>query len=361
MPVRRGMRMRSTALIPSSITVSPSTLSIASGTFQLTALVRDQYGSIISSQPDAWHSANTGVVTVSSTGLVTFVANGGPVNVTASLTTVSGTITSNACAVTGGAAAGTNFATMDWTTMTASGPSTFTGSPNGNSMVNIFGSGVDVIPDPTGSGRTNVVRMHYNTTSANTDSNVSITTSPYGALTRGLGQTMWFQGDVYIDSLLTGTVQRKLLYWEWSNDTWGFQHQFANVINTFDSQLAISAVYTDQAGVSQSAFGAEVPISGHIWFGPSIFTPKTWHTVKVQMQLQSTFGTSDGILRLWVDGTKYFDCIDMRWSDPAWPDAPSTYQWVQWQVGQQMEYTVAGNTENRYWGRISYADAESAL
>lgn len=90
-----------TAQIATTIVVSPSTLSIAIGTAQLTAVVKDQTGAVMAGvQPSAWQSANTGVVTVNSSGLVTYVGGGGPVNVTATLSTANGTVTSNACAVT---------------------------------------------------------------------------------------------------------------------------------------------------------------------------------------------------------------------------------------------------------------------
>ncbi|MBI3610670.1 MAG: Ig-like domain-containing protein [Nitrospirae bacterium] len=65
-------------------------------TQQLSATALDASGNPITSVTFIWSSSNSSVATVSSTGLVTAVAPGGPVNITAS----SGTITSNAVSVT---------------------------------------------------------------------------------------------------------------------------------------------------------------------------------------------------------------------------------------------------------------------
>lgn len=64
--------------IPTTAALSASTVSLAAigQTAQLTATIADQNGNAISSPDVAWTSANTAVVTVSSSGLVTATGNG---------------------------------------------------------------------------------------------------------------------------------------------------------------------------------------------------------------------------------------------------------------------------------------------
>ena len=66
------------APVATSISVNPSSHTLASigATVQLTATVRDQNNNPMSGQAVTWTSANTGVATVSGTGLVTAVSNG---------------------------------------------------------------------------------------------------------------------------------------------------------------------------------------------------------------------------------------------------------------------------------------------
>jgi hypothetical protein len=148
MPVRRGMRMRSTTRVPQTIVVSPSTLALASGTSQLAALVYDQTGTVMAgTQPSGWHSTNTGVVTVSATGLVTFVGVG-----TANVTATLGAITSNTCVVTGQVA--TTMVVTPSTLTIASGTSQLTAvvkDQNGTAMA--------VQPDAWQSTNTGVVTV----------------------------------------------------------------------------------------------------------------------------------------------------------------------------------------------------------
>jgi uncharacterized protein YjdB len=67
-----------------SVTVSPSTASLIIGkTIQLTATVFDQAGNTLNGRTVTWTSGNDGLASVSPGGLVTGVAPGGPVTITA--------------------------------------------------------------------------------------------------------------------------------------------------------------------------------------------------------------------------------------------------------------------------------------
>ena len=67
-----------------SVTVSPPSSTIDVGaTVQLTATTKDANGNVLTGRAVTWTSSNSGVATVSSSGLVTGVAAGGPVSITA--------------------------------------------------------------------------------------------------------------------------------------------------------------------------------------------------------------------------------------------------------------------------------------
>jgi hypothetical protein len=67
-----------------SVAVTPSSATMASkGTLQLSAVAKDASGNALSGQSFTWTSSAPSVATVSSTGLVTDLADGGPVTITA--------------------------------------------------------------------------------------------------------------------------------------------------------------------------------------------------------------------------------------------------------------------------------------
>src|SRR6056297_1758591 len=68
-----------------SVDVSPpSETIVVGGTTNLTATARDADGDPISGQTISWSSSNTGIATVSASGLVEGVSAGGPVTISAS-------------------------------------------------------------------------------------------------------------------------------------------------------------------------------------------------------------------------------------------------------------------------------------
>jgi uncharacterized protein YjdB len=75
-----------------TVTVSPTPNALQVGeTVQLAAVLRDAALNILTDRPVSWVSESPGVATVSTTGLVTAVASGGPINIVASSEGKSGT------------------------------------------------------------------------------------------------------------------------------------------------------------------------------------------------------------------------------------------------------------------------------
>ena len=75
-----------------SVTVAPAAATIQIGqTVKLSATTKDANGNVLTGRPVTWASGNTAVATVSATGVVTGVAPGGPVTITATSEGQSGT------------------------------------------------------------------------------------------------------------------------------------------------------------------------------------------------------------------------------------------------------------------------------
>ncbi len=123
---------------PASILIAPSTATIEVGrTQQLTALVKNAAGQTLGGvSPSGWSSATPATCTVSSTGLVTGIAAGGPINVTATLNA----LTSNACAVTVSASSAGG---QDLVTVTEPTPmvTTVASTPSAGSVISVANGG----------------------------------------------------------------------------------------------------------------------------------------------------------------------------------------------------------------------------
>ena len=84
-----------------SLEVTPGTSTLVSfgATVQLTATPKDANGNPVAGQTATWSSSNNGIATVSDVGLVTAVANGGPVTITATVGAFTGTATATVAQV----------------------------------------------------------------------------------------------------------------------------------------------------------------------------------------------------------------------------------------------------------------------
>ena len=90
------------APVVTTVSVSPAMASVASGgSTPLTAIVRDQNNIILTGRVVTWSSSNTAIASVSTSGVVTGIASGGPVTITATSEgktgTASVTVTTSPC------------------------------------------------------------------------------------------------------------------------------------------------------------------------------------------------------------------------------------------------------------------------
>jgi hypothetical protein len=297
---------------------------------QATAVPRDSSGDVVTNKPTTWTSTNPAVATVSDAGVVTGVGAG------------SATVTATVDAKAGNVAV---------TVATPPPPSegvivqhNFDDGTMGG-FFNPWGSGIDVIADPTSSGHGKVARIHYqNSPPGGVESDRAL--FPTAGPAMGMGDSLWFKGEFYIpgtaDTTVATSLQRKLLYWSWGGVG---PHPVAMVINSFGPQLVVR-------NLPDPSF--EPGGSTYVLTSTAKLTSGAWHTLKVQMKVNSTFAATDGVLRIWYDGVAIFDHTNMRWTDPAWLDDPSTIKWYGFGVGYQIN-TVVPTDEYRYWDNIIYS------
>jgi len=233
---------------------------------------------------------------------------------------------------------------------------------------------ITVKPDPTLRGEGRVADIHFENfpDSGNFDSNIAIAPAPAFNPGKKLGEELWCGWKFYLDTDGLLPAIRKLCYWGWSNDSWGFQRAFNFVIALVNSvappipagsqlQWLVNAHLVAADGTLVSSFGPEVPQAGPgTWYGPANVTTKAWHKLKVYQKLNSSFTAQDGILRIWFDDVLLFECVDMHWTDPSWPDDPATYQWVDYRIGEQLNGS-AKLVEERYLDNPIFATTEAEV
>jgi len=318
------------------VTLDSTTLAIGNSS-QARVVAKDAQGNVLSGKTVSWSSSNTAIATVSSTG----VAKGVNAGTDAISATIDGVVGQAPLAV------------VVPTTLTAPAPGsgTYASSTFEDGTINPFynpwGSGIDVINDPTGGGHGKAARSHY-VTDAITQFDDNKALLPQN-LSIGAGDSLWFQGDFYFpatDNMTASgpsTVQRKLLYWK--NDY--SPHPFVMVVTSFGPQMVINTIPTQSFS----------PTGENIYL-PVNITTGVWHTLKVQLKPNTSFIAKDGTLRVWLDGVLVFDHTDMSWTDPTvWAGADlRTYQWTNFGVGYQVSSAVAVN-EYRYWDNVTFSTA----
>jgi uncharacterized protein YjdB len=317
-----------------SVQVSFDSSSIAVGhTSQARAVALDAQGHAIAGKVATWHAMdgfasvdlNTGVVTGKSAGTATIQATIDGISASGQL------LVTPASVITAPAPSGSISANFDDGTF---GP-----------LFNPWGTGIDVIGDPTNLGHGRVARIHFqnNPSVGYIDDDKAL--APSSPPSISLGQEMWFQGDFYLDPTARmdasgpNTVQRKLLYWGGHGPA-----DFSTVLSSFGPQFYIGHTPVDA--------------NSYQYIDPSIvtLTAGAWHRLKVQLRMNSSFGATDGILRIWIDGTLMWGRTNMTWTDPTvWAGhSASEFQWNGWGVGYQVNASSAVN-EYRYWDNVIFS------
>jgi uncharacterized protein YjdB len=312
---------------------------------QASAKATDANGKVVFGETVSWRSLNTAIAIVSSTGEVTALSAGsamieGTVQTVASSSamTVASAVTSPTIPPPDGIARPADMINASFDDGTLGGFGTWGATR------------VDVVNDPTGSGRGNIARLRY--VGSNGDDNTSLIYQPKV----GFGRSIFFRGEFYIpvsDNMTDQNVQRKLLYFKQHED-WGKYsfggHKFRTFIKLTGDELGIDAVYepTDLSQIDA------VRTYGAIAYG---MKPRTWYTLEVQQTTESSIGAKNGILRIWLDGKMIFEKTSMSWSDPTWTkdQAVEDIYWDTFMIGQQVNIFGASFDEYRYWNNVAFS------
>jgi len=330
----------------SSVVISFDSPSLTPGqNAQASAKAVDANGNIVFGQTVAWKSLNTAIAIVSSTGQVTALS-GGSVLIEGKVQTISGS------------------ASMAVTTVAPVLPPDGIARPA--DMINAtfedgtlggFGTWnpakIDVVSDPTGSGRGKVARLRYS--GSNGDDNTSLMYQPKV----GFGRSVFFRGEFYIpisDNMTDPNYQRKLVYFkqheDWNRYPSFGGHKFRTFIKLTGDELGVDAVY--------EPYGAGIPgIDAVRTYGPIAYgmKPRTWYTLEVQQTTESSIGARNGILRVWLDGKLLFEKTNMQWSDPNWTrdESIDDIYWDTFMIGQQVNLFGASFDEYRYWNNVAFS------
>ncbi len=299
--------------------------SIAVGhTSQAKAVAKDASGNLIAGKTATFLSKTTGIASVGSSSGVVMGLSAGTATIQATIDGVSARVTArdpcerHYCSAPSGTVASANF--EDGTLGSFYNP--WSGSVQG---------AVDVTADPTSRAQGKVVRIHYaNNPPGNYDSNLALFNST--AVITGLGQTMWYQGDFYIDNTgATADVMRKLIYWWTDASSFVITLQPRGDINNQQLQVTPNQNHPET-----------------VFYTPVIVSTKTWHRLKVQLQMNSSVGSTDGVLNVWMDGALAYSRNTLTWieatnaTDKGFSSYASGYQ------GQNN----TGFNEYRYWDNV---------
>ncbi|MFB3921521.1 MAG: putative Ig domain-containing protein [Terriglobia bacterium] len=162
------------------------------------------------------------------------------------------------------------------------------------------------------------------------------------------GLTHFFmRGYVYFkspepDATVTGNAQRKVMWFSDSTSPANSQVDYANFLNSWTA-LGRSTLSLAFGGnnVASCAAGANT----YIW-DMAYLNWDTWYSIEVEIQL-NTPGASDGILRLWVNGTQAYSNTAYNFRGTC--TGPISF----FSVGRQMNrYNYDVVDEYRYWDDI---------
>lgn len=187
-----------------------------------------------------------------------------------------------------------------------------------------------VISDPTGSGRGKVVQFSY---ADSNDANRWIfpDSDPFPKT------HLFFAADLYIPTstpnFTNPAIQRKLIYCR----TEGNPIIAGIVISAWGNTLNYVLVNSvDQPLIST---------------GQTI-TTNTWHRLEYEVQMNTSPSLSNGIFRIWWDGTQLVNRTDARFYSQTLTAAGYPYDY--YSIGYQVE-DGASWTEVRYWDNVGFA------
>ena len=222
---------------------------------------------------------------------------------------------------------------------------------------------LDLVDDPTDTGRGKVARFHY-----------AATVTPGGVADRNRamdfsyprkwGESMYFRGDFYIPvaDIKAGEMLRKLIYFQPHNDWAKYQVNGGlatgrTVVVLDGSNMIVDATYNPapQTGKNANDVRTVETIASGI-------EGNKWYTLEIHQRMETSVGGSDGILQIWLNGTLIFDRNNMTWTDANWVGdtsngvefSASDIYFEHFLVGEQVN-GFASFDEDRYWDNVAFS------
>lgn len=319
------------------VTLNAASLTVGQNT-QANAVAKDASGNVIAGQTVLWSSLSPSVASVSSSGSVTAVSAGSAA-IQASVGGVAGRATLTVAAPT---VTTTTTTTSTTTTTTSTLLTSNFDSGTFGSLTNPWGTSVDVIDDPTGSGKGKVARMHYSPVVGSSEEKGLAYT---GGSTR-YGKTIWMKGDIFLPSGSAGrnsADNRKLIDFQGGGVRMTLHRVSAN-------DLRLSVVDwmngSEQETIAEST-GLTIP-------------DDRWTTIEVKMVTNSADNVRDGVLEVYLNGSStpsYRRASGLGWITEKFvgPYGPGSY-FNTYVLGFQL--TISGSTayqEDRYWDNVAFS------
>jgi hypothetical protein len=227
---------------------------------------------------------------------------------------------------------------------------------------------LQVVTDPTGSGRGKVLSIRYVNfpENGNYDNNHGITpasTVPNTGIT--YGDEIVFTGDLYIakgptDSVLLADGLRKFNYWcsdgtDWSTGVAVPRNHFCFIFTT--QANGKGSVGTSQqmewvVDLYATQPGAQVTLPLQFSYTGLPLTENAWHGLKIDLKMNTAPTKQDGVLRVWLDNAPVVNRSDIWYVDPSWG---STQKLLlnDWRVGYQVN-SSSKIDETRYWDNLKF-------
>ncbi len=279
-----------------TLAISPTSFSLAPGqTAQAVAVAKDAAGNLLTGRTVTWSSSNPAVANVSPLGVVFALADGSAaITATSEGKTATAPVTVKSASTGATTGSTPDLASADFENGTLGGfwyP-----------WASAAPGDLRVVDDPTGGGRGKVMQVRYYrpTTAESIDQNRAALYTFSNGLR--LGQTMFARGYVYIPrpapGFDTNTTQRKLMY---------LLRNDYGVPAGNPSWHVVLYAWGNDLSVYMRNNGETIRVDGTrndelAW--------NTWYALELQVTVNSTPTTPDGIVRVWQNGVLLFEKTD---------------------------------------------------
>ncbi len=206
-----------------------------------------------------------------------------------------------------------------------------------------------VVPDPTGSGHGNVVVLRY---VADTTPGLLRSAVIYPPTVKlGLGSTFYFSGDLYVPdttfNLANQNVARRLVLFRGASGLLQNDSTDAFVLINL-AACGVTVQWSDGWKTGWTLCRAQPD-------------PGRWHRLETQVTMNHAVSSTDGVIRLWIDGKLVYQDLTVRLTDPRAKGQPV---WREWAIGVDRNSADFGSvpdiseggsiSEVRYWDNVTF-------